>query len=137
MFLIIITACIAVTFLARKEGLLYYISDPYVCFFSPTIVLFSCCAFALFGLLDIKTNLHRVSSVTLFVYLFHYAVLIVMRKVIGLVHLPEILSIMVLFVLVSLISFLIGYAFEKLWNKLVQKFDWKRKWDSMTIWNKF
>ena len=129
-------ACVTVSYFWRKAGHNYYIANPYTNFFSPTVMVYSICVFIIFGSMDIKKNVSRISELTFYLYLFHTLVLGVLERIIG-SHLPDIPGIVVLTIVTVVISYFLAIVFDSVWKKMISKRDLKTKWNGMRIWRLF
>lgn len=137
MFLIIISVSLfVITWLFRlNSGFSYYSINPYVSFFSPTIVLASILVFIAFNNIQVKLNVFRLSSLTFYIYLFHtvcYKVLFLILY--RLLPVNELVLIVICTVLTFLASLVIAYCYRWFWNLLDQIMHFKDRWYSLRIW---
>ena len=128
--------CVACSLLFRIYVSNYYSYKAYVAFLSPTVAVMSICFFVLFGLLSIKRDFTRISSLTFYVYLFHTVILSACHKTIIRFLDAGVLTALLEFSCASLVSFGVSFVFKKVWDSVTVKHMFEQKWDSMKIWTK-
>lgn len=127
---------ITVAFIARKNGLYYYIENAYTNFFSPMVVIFSICIFAFFGTISIRKSTQRLSEITFYVYLVHTLIMIVLYQIIERFQIQEGLCYLFLSIGTILIAFVVGWLFKTVWEALTRRIGLKTKWYNLSIWGK-
>lgn len=130
--ILIMVMVITMAYLARKEGIHYWLFNPYTNFFSPMIAVYAVCMFKLFSKMTIKHTFF-ISDYTFFIYLIHTGVYEIVF------HLPilpqnEFACIALVTGLTFIISFVFAYFYKILWSFIENKFQLKNKWYGFKIW---
>ena len=130
--ILIMVLVITVAYLARKEGIHYWLYNPYTNFFSPMIAVYSVCMFKLFSRMTIK-HTFLIPDYIFFIYLIHMGVYEIIF------HLPilprnEFACIALVTGLTFIISLLFAYFYKILWSFIEYKIQLKNKWYSFKIW---
>lgn len=114
-----VLGCLSVllTFVFRYMGIDMYLFHPFVAFLSPGIVVFSICVFIFFSSISIKGDYSEISGITFEIYLLHSIILSVITSY-GLEKtMQRKFSLIVLFVVVVLLSGILGWLFSRLMKK--------------------
>lgn len=135
-FVCICCICISISFLFRYMGFNYYISDAFVSFFSPLIIIYSIIVFSLFGTYDFKPNkrICYISRLTFYIYLFHTLILSLVNKFICKLRFSEVAAAILATIITFFLSLFVSVVFDKLWNTFTIKLNLMKKWYSMGIW---
>lgn len=132
---IITMLCFMITFMFRYwTGNENYSWHPFLSFFSPFIVVASCCIFAMFCNFSIRRDYSYLSGRTLYIYMFHtfnFKVFFYLfgQKFEG----NEIMVIVVITVIIFLFSWFIAELYIRLWNFIESKFHLKEKYNKFLL----
>ncbi len=137
-FILISVGTFSLVFILRAyTGYSMYVSDQYINWFSPLIIIASVLLFIGFTSLKIKINLKKLSSTTYIVYLLHTKVYLTIIAIFNrfLPNISEYTFAFILFVSIFafIISILLSFVYIKIWNYLDKKFLWKQKWYSKFV----
>ena len=114
------------TVIVRSRGFNIYERQPYIAFFSPVVVVYSCYLFRLMQSIKIKINLTKLSELTYFVYLVHTAVYLGVNKIISDFNFhSDIFEIIINFVISSIIIFIIAWISNIGYLYILKKLDFK------------
>ena len=122
------------TFIARFNGITFYLSAPYTNFFSPFITAASICIFAGVKGLHIKKDLSWLAGKTFYLYVFHAFVYNTIFRITARFGVAgyELLQIFVISAMTFGISLMIALVYNLFWES---KDNWKSRFYSLKIWN--
>ncbi|MDD5923418.1 MAG: acyltransferase family protein [Clostridia bacterium] len=124
-----------ITLAFRLKGFVYYSVDPYVSFFSPTIVVASVLIFIAFTKLNLKTNVNKIAGFTFYIYIFHTIWhRIIMGVLTKIFPTGELFLILIGTVLTFIVSLVSAYVYDLFWRFLEVSLDVKNKWYNLKAW---
>ncbi len=123
--------------LRAYTGYSMYVTDPYINWFSPLIIIASVLLFIGFAGLKIKMNLEKLSSTTYIVYLFHtkvyLTIVLIFNRLVPNISEHTLVLILIVSILAFIISVLLSSLYIIIWTFLEKKFLWKEKWYSKFV----
>ena len=104
--------------------------DPYVSHFSPGVVVFSIIVFMLFKQSQIKYApkiISRISKNSLYIYMIHRIIVIVVTKILDSAVENELLKIVMAFIMTFILSWLIAEIWIEIRDTLNQRYQIKQR----------
>ena len=135
--LIIIMICVAASFVWRATGHNYYIERAYINFFSPAIVGYSVCVFALFGTMTIKRDWSKLSAITFEVYLFHRLILRGLAPAIQKMSLNPLIEEAIIVILTFVICAILALGYKRIIRRINDSGYPDRILENLRIWKWF
>lgn len=123
--------CVILTFIWRYLGHNYYISNSYINFFSPTIVIYSLCTFMFLSRTRVNSIWSRFAGITLEIYLVHTLMLELLSPTLSVLNISELPRVLILAICTFIASVFAAVIFRKVWNTLSEKINLDKLLDSI------